>query len=309
MAEKKLISESILSANNDISILIVEDNPIVLEVMKGYIGSFGYSYATATDGVEAVECLKKNNHDIVITDINMPKMDGMELLRFTRDNYPKIGVIVVTGLSEEYSYVDVIKAGAIDYMTKPFEGDELLAKLHRVVREQTLVRELEHISIRDALTGIFNRRHFDERLAPELHRGTRQNYSVFLTLIDVDRFKGYNDKHGHQAGDKLLATIGEILSSSARYGVDSAFRYGGDEFAVIIPQTNLDQARKIIERISATYLEHNFDDTSLSFGLAKFTRNEDLSWDEDIENFIRLTDKRLYAAKNSGRGKFVYQET
>jgi diguanylate cyclase (GGDEF)-like protein len=291
----------------DILILLVDDDPFVLEVMKEYIKSFGYVCSTASDGLEAVECLKLDTYNIVITDMNMPNMNGMELLQYTRDNHPKTGVIVVTGLSEEFTFVDVIRAGAIDYLTKPFEGDELLAKLHRVIREQSLVRKLEQISIRDSLTGVYNRGHFDEKLAEELLRGTRQNYSVFLTLIDIDNFKKYNDMHGHQAGDKLLKVLGEILLNSARYGVDSAFRYGGDEFAVIITQTDLPQTRKIIERINTTYMEYDFKETTLSFGVAEFARNESLSWEEDVLNFINIADKRLYVAKNTGRGKIIYQ--
>lgn len=307
MSPNELEDSLIPSDSGDIFILLVDDDPVVLEVMKHYITSFGYSSSTASDGLEAIECLKQKKYHIVITDVNMPNMDGMELLRHIREKFPHTGVIVVTGLSEEYSYVDVIKAGAIDYMTKPFEGDELLAKLHRVIREQTLVRELEQISIKDSLTSLFNRRHFDNKLIEELHRGTRQNYSVFLALIDVDNFKEYNDTYGHQAGDRLLAEIGIILSNSARFGVDTPFRYGGDEFAVIIPQTNLAQARKILDRINTTYLDNNFKNTSLSFGLAQFSRNESLAWSEDIKNFIKLTDDRLYSAKNTGKGKIVYQ--
>lgn len=307
MTIKELLPKSRLPENKEISILIVEDDPIVLEVIKGFVDSFGYFSATASDGTEAVESLKKKKYNIIITDINMPNMDGMELLKYTRENYPETGVVVITGLSEEYSYVDVIKNGAIDYMTKPFQGDELLAKIHRVIREQTLVQELEQISIRDSLTGIFNRRYFDQKIVEEVHRGSRQNYPVFLTLLDIDNFKAYNDRLGHQAGDTLLAAVGTILSNSARYGVDYAFRYGGDEFAVIIPETTLDQAQKIVERISKTYNEQGFKGTSLSFGLAEFSRNEILSWEVDIQNFIKVADQRMYTAKNTGKGKIVYK--
>ncbi len=297
-----------LPNNEDVKILIVDDDPVVLEVMKSIIASYGFAFATAVDGKQAVERLGTDNFTIVITDINMPVMNGMELLRHVKAHYPKIGVIVVTGLSEEYTYIDVINSGAIDYMTKPFDSSELLARLRRVIREQTLMHELEKLSISDSLTNLYNRRHFDTKIAEEVHRAVRQEYGVFLALIDIDRFKGYNDTFGHQAGDNLLTTLGHILRNHARRGVDWAFRFGGDEFAVIISQTTKDQTIKINERILTTYKEYNFSDTSLSCGVGEFHRDPSLSWQEDINRFIKRVDQALYQAKNAGRGRIVWSE-
>lgn len=297
-----------LPNNEDIKILIVDDDPVVLEVMKSIIASYGFALATAGDGQQAIERLGMDKFSIVITDINMPVMDGMELLRHVKSHYPKIGVIVVTGLSEEYTYVDVINAGAIDYMTKPFDSTELLARLRRVIREQTLIHELEKLSTSDALTNLYNRRHFDTKIVEEVHRAFRQEYRIFLSLIDIDRFKGYNDTFGHQAGDNLLTALGHILRNYARRGVDWAFRYGGDEFAIIITQTTREQAVKINERILSTYLEYNFGDTSLSCGVGEFIRDQGLPWQENINHFIKRVDQALYEAKNSGRGRIVWSD-
>lgn len=289
----------------DVHILIVDDDEVVLEVLKSYIASFGFQYSTAADGLEACQHLQKQDFPIIITDINMPNMGGMELLQYVNIHHPQTGVIVVTGLSEEYSYVDVISAGAIDYITKPFDGSELLAKLQRVIREQSLIKKLEQISICDSLTKLYNRRYFDKKISEELQRAVRQNYEVYLAFFDVDFFKGYNDKYGHQAGDNLLATLGQIMLGCARRTVDWTFRYGGDEFAVIITQTTKEQALSVCKRILSTYEEHRFGDTSLSCGLAQFQKDPELAWSADIEKFISTTDQALYDAKNKGRHMLI----
>jgi len=291
--------------NHDIKILLVDDDPIILRLMISILDSQGYNYETAHDGLQAVDKMKKDTFNIVITDINMPNMNGMELLKHIIEFHPKTGVIVATGYSELYSYVDVINAGAIDYMTKPFSGDELLAKLQRVIREQLLVSQLEQISISDSLTGLYNRRYFDIKIVDELRRATRQNYKIFLTFIDIDNFKSFNDNYGHQAGDHVLKTLGNIMMNCARRGVDWPFRYGGDEFAILITQTTKEQALHVNERIAANYKEYDFGDTSLSFGLASFCRNENLSWTDDINNFINKTDQAMYKAKSSGKNKII----
>lgn len=289
-----------------IKILLVDDDPIILDLMKEYVTSFGFDFATASNGVEAANALENDFYSIVITDISMPEMDGIELLKHVRLNHPKTGVIVVTGLSEEYSYVDVINAGAIDYLTKPFEGGELLAKLNRVIREQNSLIELEKQSLSDALTNLYNRRHFNTKIVEELHRSTRQSYEVVLTFIDVDNFKGYNDTYGHQAGDNLLSTFGHLLLKCVRCGVDFAFRYGGDEFAIIITHTTIDQVVKILERMMETYMSYSFGETSLSCGICEFKRQEDKTWNEDINDFIKKTDIALYQAKASGKGQIIH---
>ena len=294
--------------NADVKILIVNDDPVVLEVMKSLIASYGFSLATAADGQQAISKLQNDQFSIIITDINMPIMDGMELLQHVKANYPKIGVIVVTGLSEEYTYIDVINAGAIDFMTKPFDSSELLAKLRRVIREQTLMQELEKRSTSDSLTNLYNRRHFDSKIVEEVHRAVRQEYKICLSFFDVDRVKGYNDTFGHQAGDNLLSTLGHILRNNARRGVDWAFRYGGDEFAIIITQTTAEQAIRINERILSTYMEYNFGDTSLSCGVGEFVRDQTMSWQENINHFIKRIDLALYEAKHAGRGRIVWTE-
>jgi diguanylate cyclase (GGDEF)-like protein len=209
--------------------------------MGTYIASFGFDHDTAGNGLEAVQKLKKNNFSIVFTDMIMPEMDGMLLLKHIRENYPNIGVIVITGYGHTFTYTDVIKAGASDFISKPFNADELEAKLNRLVRELNLVRQLERHSICDPLTDLFNRRYFNSKIVTEVQRADRQGYHIFLQLLDVDNLKGYNDVSGHLGGDELLKAVGRILRESIRENVDWAFRFGGDEFGLVFAQIELKQ--------------------------------------------------------------------
>ncbi|MCK5341077.1 MAG: diguanylate cyclase, partial [Desulfobulbaceae bacterium] len=235
-------------------------------------------------------------------------MDGMELLKYTRTHYPDTDVLVVTGHAGTFTYMDVIRAGAIDFITKPFNEDELEAKLDRALRERKIFQELEKLSLSDSLTGLYNRRQFDLKLDEETHRAHRQGYDMFLSLLDVDNFKGYNDSFGHQAGDRLLQSVGEIMPQYIRKNVDWSFRIGGDEFAIIVPQTTTDQMVVVAERIMEQYTKNDFAKTSLSIGIARFLRREGHPWEDDIVDLIERTDKALYEGKSSGRGKIILSD-
>ena len=283
-----------------VKVLIVDDDHSILRLLGTALETFGHDYESAEDGCVAVEKLKNESFAVVITDMMMPNMDGMELLKHIKEHYPRTDVIVVTGHTETYRYTDVIKSGASDFISKPFNIDELEAKLNRVIREQKLIHKLEHLSMCDVLTDLFNRRCFDAKLKEEIPRAHRQGYTVFLAIVDVDRFKEYNDNFGHMAGDLVLQAIGKILVHCTRENVDWSFRYGGDEFAIILPYTTYDQAVHIAERILERYNESNFSYTSLSIGLAQFVRDSERDWKEDIENLISRADKALYKSKQAG---------
>ncbi len=278
-------------------ILLVDDDPSILNLLVSYITAFGYDPASAANGLEAVELLRTQQVDIVITDVLMPDMDGMELLGYIKKHHPHIDVIVMTGHVNKISYTDVIKAGASDFISKPFEHDELEAKLNRLVRERHTIQELERLSSHDSLTDLYNRRAFDIKLWEETHRSHRQEYPLFLAMGDVDRFKDYNDHYGHQAGDNILRAIGEIISRSTRQNVDINCRYGGDEFTIIIPQTTMEQAVQIARRIVDSYQEMAFGATALSVGIARFIRHQGKSWTEDTQDLIARADRAMYKAK------------
>jgi diguanylate cyclase (GGDEF)-like protein len=223
-----------------------------------------------------------------------------------KEEYPQIEVIVITGHAETHGYTDVIRAGASDFITKPFGMDELEAKISRVIREQSLVRKLEHLSMCDMLTDLYNRRCFEIKLHEEVPRAHRQGYPVFLALLDVDRFKEYNDQYGHQAGDRVLQGLGSILVQCTRENVDWCFRFGGDEFAIIIPYATVAQVGQIADRIQERYgQEPRYAPTSLSIGLAQFQRHPGTSWSEDVADLVARADKALYSGKEQGGERII----
>ncbi|MFA6899381.1 MAG: diguanylate cyclase [Desulfurivibrionaceae bacterium] len=287
-------------------ILLVDDDPLILEILKRAVIALGHAFDTAMDGEEAKAKLKQGEFTMLLTDLTMPRCDGMQLLKHVKEEYPQIEVIVITGHAETYGYTDVIRAGASDFITKPFGMDELEAKVRRVIREQNLIRKLEHLSMCDMLTDLYNRRCFEIKLHEEVPRAHRQGYPVFLALLDVDHFKEYNDQYGHPAGDQVLQDIGKILVQCTRKNVDWCFRFGGDEFAIIIPYATVAQVVQIADRVQERYRHGSrYSSTSLSLGLAQFARRPDFSWAEDIADLVARADKALYSGKEQGGNRVI----
>jgi PleD family two-component response regulator len=186
------------------SVLCVDDDPGIRGLLHEIIASLGHSSITAADGIDALEKLEDGHFDMVITDINMPRMDGIELINKITTDFSDMDIIVITAYEMTYKYTDIIALGASDFISKPFDMNELEAKLNRILRERRLRAQLKRLSTRDGLTGLYNRRHFDENLEHEVSRALRQSYSLHLLFIDLDGLKAYNDKFGHQLGDNLL---------------------------------------------------------------------------------------------------------
>jgi len=289
-------------------ILLVDDDPSILKVLEGLMAIFGYETETARNGFEAVEKLEQDFFHIVLTDMVMDGMDGMALLKFIHSNYPNIKVMITTGHERTFSYTDVIRAGASDFISKPFNFDELEAKISRIIREIELMRQLELLSISDGLTGLYNRRYFDTKILEEVRRADRQNHDLFLAVLDVDNLKAINDKYGHLAGDKLLKTVGTTIKQCIRENVDWPFRYGGDEFCVILTQVSQDQALMTAERFIQSFDETKMPLTGLSIGLARFLRSPGNKWSDDIADLVRRADIAMYRAKETGRNRVVVDQ-
>jgi two-component system cell cycle response regulator len=289
------------------SILSVDDDRDLRELLHEVITRMGHASLTAADGVEALARLSENPFDIVITDINMPRMDGMELIRRIHREFREVDVIAFTGYHNKYRYTDVIEAGASDFISKPFNVNELEAKISRIIRERTLREQLKRLSVRDGLTGLYNRRHFDESLRSEAVRASRQNYGLYLLIIDIDSFKEYNDQHGHQLGDEALKELARIISLHIRKNVDSGYRYGGDEFAVIIPHANRQQALLVAERLRSRYGDCHLSPTTISIGMATLRGPTD-TIEEDVQRLLRNADVSLYRAKHNGGNQVCITE-
>jgi len=288
--------------NNSVAtILVVDDDDLVRKTLSVLVSSLGYTCHLASDGVEAVKVMKTKKCDLVLSDVIMPNMDGLELLKYIIRHHSDTDVIIATGYNDRISYADVIRAGALDFIKKPIDQAELEAKLARALRERSLVRKLEELSMCDGLTSLLNRRAFDLRFPREVERADRQNYSLFLAIIDVDNFKDYNDSYGHDAGDKVLIALSDIMREGTRNSVDLCFRNGGDEFAVLLPQTTATQATEIVQRILLKFVESDFGGTTLSIGIISCLRKKDLSLSEDLPQMLKHADQAMYDAKASGK--------
>lgn len=287
-------------------ILIVDDEDTIRQALSEMMATLGHYSKTAGNGFQALRMLEKEPFFVVISDMEMPCIDGLELIQQVKENFPETEVISITGYGNKYSYTDVITAGATDFITKPFGINEIAAKLNRIIRERDIKNELKKtteellkLSIKDDLTGLYNRRHFYTKLEEEMIRSRRQHRSLFLMMFDLDGFKKYNDTYGHIEGDKILKNVAEAIHLSIRKNVDAGFRYGGDEFTIIIPEANQEQALMISGRIRQSCMNLDSHPVDVSIGLAA------IQDDYDIETFVSCADRAMYQAKTSKGNKII----
>ena len=293
----------------DTRILIVDDDVAVRNTMYEYITAAGYYSEAVSCAEEALESLEKDNFHVVVTDIMLPAMGGLELTKLIkRDNASD--VIVMTGYSDDFSYEEAINIGASDFVIKPVRLEELLLRLKRVLKERELTNErirmmekLQKLAITDGLTRLYNSRSFYSQLELEVDRFNRYQHPLTLLLLDIDHFKDYNDKYGHLEGDKVLVRFSQIIRTCLRTN-DSAYRYGGEEFTVILPETAGEEARTVAQRIRAALEAEPFSPedgeevtVTISIGLTEYHAKEELS------TFIQRADQAMYRSKRSGRNK------
>ena len=293
----------------DSNILIIDDDATIRKTMHEFIELAGFSVITASSSEEALELLKTNNVSVAITDIVMSGMNGLELTGLIKKNYDT-DVIIMTGYSDKYSYKEAISKGASDIIFKPMHFEELLLRLRRVFKERQLrkdrtkmLKKLEELAITDELTQLYNSRHFFKQLDLETYRSKRYEHPLSLLFLDVDHFKKYNDAYGHVQGDKVLIRLGWIIKSCLRT-MDSAYRYGGEEFTVILPETEGKEAVIVAARIRASMEAEKFTpgsgkivNVTISIGVTEYCP------DERISNFVQRADKAMYMAKQEGRNK------
>jgi diguanylate cyclase (GGDEF)-like protein len=255
----------------------------------------GFQVQSVSTAEEALMELNEKPVTFLLTDIGLPEMDGLELIRRASNDHNHVCSIAMTGYAKEYKYMDVVNAGATDFINKPFGIEELEAKIRRAMIERNIKEELNKLSITDALTGLYNQRHFYAKLKDEITRAQRQNRSLGLILIDLDDFKAYNDSYGHIAGDEILQKVGNIIITSIREFVDSGYRYGGDEFAIILIDTDRSVSKSIGTRVGVA-IEKECNLTA-SMGYANFSNGM------ESEAFFNKADKDLYSAKAARRNE------
>lgn len=270
-------------------ILIVDDEIDICTSLTDLLSAKGFKTDTAENGKTALYKIRKNPYTFLLTDITMPELSGIDLIKAVKRERSEISIIAMTGYDKTFTYMDVVNAGANDFLTKPFKIDEIEAKIKRIIIERDIREKLAKLSITDSLTGLFNQRHFNYKLKDEVKRAKRQNRPLSLALLDLDHFKDYNDNFGHLEGDNLLSRAGKLILSNIRENVDIAFRYGGDEFAIILVDADTHTAEFIRDR-----LEKGFEDgcdVKASIGIATYSK------DMDLKEFIALADSNLYKAK------------
>jgi diguanylate cyclase (GGDEF)-like protein len=289
-----------------LTILVIEDHPDQRDLLAIVLQREGYRVITAGNGLEALEKLQKEEVQIALSDIMMPKMDGFELIKSIRNDSALKGIylILITARIQEGDRVRGLDLGADDYITKPFSFSELLARVRvgsRVVQYQ---QNLEHQTQIDPLTGLFNRRGFEKKIAEEFERSKRYSHPLSVLLLDIDNFKNINDTYGHHGGDTALVKISEILREKTRRS-DFPARYGGEEFVLILPETDQDSAVQVASKIHEEIRSQPFGTNSNAFALTVsigLTSTSTKPYD-DWHQMLGDADQAMYTAKNSGKDR------
>ena len=295
-------------------IMIVDDEENILKLMQHSLQEKGHNVAVFSDAEDAIEEIEKEAYDLIITDLKMPKLSGIEFVKMVKTISPKTDLIVMTGYPSVETAVECMKLGATDYIVKPLDLEYLNIIVEKSLYKRTLEKlaaereYFEQISRVDGLTGLYNHKFFHELLNAEIARSDRYKYNFSLLMIDIDDFKKINDNYGHQAGDTILKELSSMFKSFARK-TDPVVRYGGEEFSIILSQTAKEQGRIFADRIVngvATSKVKGIpgnDTLTISAGLAGYP--DDASAHETL---IKRADEALYRAKSIGKNTFCVCE-
>jgi diguanylate cyclase (GGDEF)-like protein len=299
------------AAAQDLQVLVVDDSPVYRKLVEHALDGSPFSLLFAKSGREALELFARYLPAIVISDWMMPDLSGLDLCQRLRADVHRgyTYIILLTSIAEKNNVVKGLAAGADDYLTKPFDPGELLARigvgrriidLHRQIdAKNKLLEDLAHT---DPLTGLPNRRAIEDWAARQLRGAARHGFPYWVVLADLDSFKSINDTHGHSGGDALLQQFAGILKTVIRSS-DICGRLGGDEFLLVITHVEADAIIKTVERFREKLAEKQFEignekvTITASFGIAGFSGKEIL----DFTTLVRRADKALYAAKHPGR--------
>jgi diguanylate cyclase (GGDEF)-like protein len=290
---------------------VVDDEEAVRRLIVDILRIDGYEVSEAGDGVEALQQLEREHFDVVLTDMVMPRMDGLTLLKTARQLDHQAAYIVMTAYASWDSAVEAIKSGAEDYVPKPCHLELLRLVVARTLGKRRLEERArqaelyERLAHTDGLTDLYNYRFFQQLLSVEMSRAQRFRRPLSLIMLDIDHFKAYNDIYGHQAGDHALHQLAILLQRSSR-SYDLVARYGGDEFVIILPETDKGTAAEVAERIRACVEQASSTGSdgppgqqlTTSLGIASFPQDA-----TDTADLIRKADRALYHAKSKGRNR------
>jgi diguanylate cyclase (GGDEF)-like protein len=289
-------------------ILVIDDETANLMVLHTIL-SPEYAVFTAKSGEEGLSRIAAEKPDLVLLDIIMPGIDGFEVLRILKRSPDTRGipVIIITGLNSEEDEERGFMEGAVDYITKPFKNAIVIARVKTHVQLLRQMRMIERLGLVDPLTDIPNRRCFDDRIALEWRRAIREKHPISFMMMDVDKFKTYNDTYGHPQGDGLLKSLARIFSAAARRPSDIAARLGGEEFGVLLPDTELTGALEVAEEIRSrvealrVFTANGKIETRTTISIGVISAVPEAG--SSVADFIARADTLLYAAKEGGRNR------
>ncbi len=291
---------------NSPNILLVEDEQQLRCTLEEQLGLLGFSILPVTNGVEAMAILeeKAEEIDVVVSDWMMGEMTGLQLLEKMRSEsrYRTIPFLMLTAKGFESDVLTGFNAGANDFVKKPFNLNEFIARVSNLAKNMEMQRALKELAVRDELTNLYNYRHFSAQLNREIERHERYGGALSLLFFDIDHFKKFNDEHGHVTGDSILHDMGKLILDSCRK-VDIPCRYGGEEFAVILPGTGLEGANIFAERLRVTIEKNHFSGNEAPcFVTCSFGVSECCSGENSLD-FVQRVDRGLYVSKEEGRNK------
>jgi two-component system cell cycle response regulator len=290
-------------------VLAIDDSPDIHQLLRVRLKHLDIQLTAAFNEEEAMRSIEASSPDLILLDVQMPGTNGFDLCRRLKSQVTStnIPVIFLTASTDVEQKVLGFEVGAVDYIAKPFDPAELNARVRAALRTKRYFDMLSHRAMIDGLTGLWNRAHFDQRLIEEVASSLRYNRPLSLVMVDVDKFKSINDSHGHPFGDEVLQSVGDVLAQSAR-ATDIACRYGGEEFALVLRETDIAGATVFAERLRCRLealtlkSKNQLVPVTASFGISgmeqcmnpvAFSRQ----W------LIESADTALYEAKHSGRNR------
>jgi diguanylate cyclase (GGDEF)-like protein len=301
-------------------LLVADDDRITRDLLAGILRARGYSVETCEDGQEAVERVSRGGIDLALLDIMMPRMTGLEACRLLKAMTSEtfLPIVLVTVKTDSASRVEGLKIGADDYVCKPFEEMELVARIEAMLRIKRLHDhvasarlKLERLSIHDELTGLYNYRYLHTRLTEEFKRSERYHDPLACAFIDIDQLKSYNDIGTHQLGDHIIKSVADVAKSSVRE-VDVVARYGGEEFLVVLPSTHFSGAVTVAERIWRDVGQKRVSIDGVTFHTVTVSIGVGLYPSRDVRSkdaLVRAADGALQHAKRDGGNRIcVFQQ-
>lgn len=302
------VNDSVSSQDTEVgTVLIADDDPDFRRLLVHRAERMGLDIVSAKDGEAALAAMSDHEFDVLVLDLYMPSYTGIEVFQEARRADPDIQALVLTGNASVETAVEALRAGAYDYLMKPLESlavfelalTRALEHRHLLRENKRLFKEVERLAMTDPLTGLYNRHKLNETLGAEVERGHRYGRPLSVIMIDLDDLKGINDRFGHPKGDEVLVEVARGIKQQIRR-VDIATRYGGDEFLVLLPEADKDEAHQVADRISEAIESIGSEgdrSVSASIGIAQLQQDT-----KSPQGFLHTVDQALYEAKHAGGG-------